>query len=138
MAADIGEGAERAARPAQGDDGAGRQIGREVIAGVGDLGGMADEAPAGREAALDLAGEEFRRGVAMGRQGERPAERLALFNVEGGIEHGAMVGAGRGCGQPAAIGRALFTDYLFPFEVTSVLLLVALVGVMALAKRRVA
>ena len=35
-----------------------------------------------------------------------------------------------------AIGRALFTDYLFPFEVTSVLLLVALVGVIALAKRR--
>jgi len=38
----------------------------------------------------------------------------------------------------ATIGRALFTDYLFPFEVTSVLLLVALVGVIALAKRRVA
>jgi len=37
-----------------------------------------------------------------------------------------------------ALGRILFTDYLFPFEVTSVLLLVALVGVMALAKRRVA
>jgi NADH-quinone oxidoreductase subunit J len=41
-------------------------------------------------------------------------------------------------GGVAAIGRALFTDYLFPFEVTSVLLLVALVGVMALAKRRTA
>jgi NADH-quinone oxidoreductase subunit J len=41
-------------------------------------------------------------------------------------------------GGVASIGRALFTDYLFPFEVTSVLLLVALVGVMALAKRRVA
>jgi NADH-quinone oxidoreductase subunit J len=39
-------------------------------------------------------------------------------------------------GGVTAIGRALFTDYLFPFEVTSVLLLVALVGVMALAKRR--
>jgi len=38
----------------------------------------------------------------------------------------------------AAIGRALFTDYLFPFEVTSVLLIVALVGVIALAKRRTA
>ena len=29
-----------------------------------------------------------------------------------------------------------FTDDLFPFEVTSVLLLVAIVGVMALTKRR--
>ncbi|HEV8437329.1 MAG TPA: NADH-quinone oxidoreductase subunit J [Methylomirabilota bacterium] len=36
-----------------------------------------------------------------------------------------------------ALGRLLFTDYLFPFEVTSVLLLVAIVGVIALAKRRV-
>jgi NADH-quinone oxidoreductase subunit J len=41
-------------------------------------------------------------------------------------------------GGVAAIGRALFTDYLFPFEVTSVLLIVALVGVIALAKRRTA
>jgi NADH-quinone oxidoreductase subunit J len=41
-------------------------------------------------------------------------------------------------GGVVSIGRALFTDYLFPFEVTSVLLLVALVGVITLAKRRLA
>jgi NADH-quinone oxidoreductase subunit J len=35
-----------------------------------------------------------------------------------------------------AIGRLLFTDYLFPFELTSVLLLAAMVGVLLLAKRR--
>jgi NADH-quinone oxidoreductase subunit J len=35
-----------------------------------------------------------------------------------------------------AIGRLLFTDYLFPFEVTSVLLLAAMVGVLVLARRR--
>ncbi|HZP36632.1 MAG TPA: NADH-quinone oxidoreductase subunit J [Methylomirabilota bacterium] len=35
-----------------------------------------------------------------------------------------------------AVGRVLFTDYLFPFEVTSVLLLAAIVGVMALTRRR--
>ena len=34
------------------------------------------------------------------------------------------------------IGRLLFTDYLFPFEVTSLLLLAALVGALALARRR--
>jgi len=34
-----------------------------------------------------------------------------------------------------AIGRALFTDYAFPFEVTSVLILVAMVGAVVLAKR---
>jgi len=34
-----------------------------------------------------------------------------------------------------AIGRALFTDYAFPFEVTSVLILVAMVGAVVLARR---
>jgi NADH-quinone oxidoreductase subunit J len=35
----------------------------------------------------------------------------------------------------AAIGRTLFTDYAFPFEVTSILILVAMVGAVVLAKR---
>jgi NADH-quinone oxidoreductase subunit J len=39
-------------------------------------------------------------------------------------------------GDAGAIGRLLFTAYLLPFEVTSVLLLAALVGALALAKRR--
>lgn len=34
-----------------------------------------------------------------------------------------------------AIGRVLFTDYGFAFEVTSILILVAIVGAVALAKR---
>ena len=49
-------------------------------------------------------------------------------------------GPARGAAVPGgveAVGRLLFTDYLFPFEVTSVLLLVAIVGVIALAKRKV-
>jgi NADH-quinone oxidoreductase subunit J len=39
-------------------------------------------------------------------------------------------------GNVEAIGRLLFTDYLFPFELTSVLLLAAMVGVLLLARRR--
>jgi len=35
-----------------------------------------------------------------------------------------------------SLGRLLFTDYLFPFELTSVLLLAAMVGVMLLSRRR--
>jgi len=35
-----------------------------------------------------------------------------------------------------AVGKLLFTDYLFPFEVTSVLLLVAIVGAIVMAKRK--
>jgi NADH-quinone oxidoreductase subunit J len=51
-------------------------------------------------------------------------------------------GARGGTAAPAApdgveaIARLLFTDYLFPFEVTSVLLLAAMVGVLLLARRR--
>jgi len=35
----------------------------------------------------------------------------------------------------ASIGRMLFTDYAFPFEVTSVLILVAMMGAVVLARR---
>ena len=51
-------------------------------------------------------------------------------------------GARAGTAAPAApdgveaIARLLFTDYLFPFEMTSVLLLAAMVGVLLLARRR--
>ncbi len=34
------------------------------------------------------------------------------------------------------IGMVLFTDYLFPFEITSILLLAAIIGAVVLAKRR--
>jgi NADH-quinone oxidoreductase subunit J len=39
-------------------------------------------------------------------------------------------------GSAGALGRLLFTSYLFPFELTSVLLLAAMVGVLLLARRR--
>jgi NADH:ubiquinone oxidoreductase subunit 6 (subunit J) len=37
-------------------------------------------------------------------------------------------------GSPLAIGLSLFSDFLLPFEVTSVLLLAAMVGVIVLTK----
>jgi NADH-quinone oxidoreductase subunit J len=43
--------------------------------------------------------------------------------------------AGEGVSSVRVIGRTLFTDYAFPFEVTSVLILVALVGSVVLARR---
>ncbi len=41
-----------------------------------------------------------------------------------------------GLGNTEMIAKSLFTDYLLPFEVTSVLLLVAIVGAVVLAKTR--
>ncbi len=43
---------------------------------------------------------------------------------------------GPGPGNVAAIGKVLYTRYLFPFELTSILLLVAMVGAIVLAKGR--
>ena len=40
-------------------------------------------------------------------------------------------------GSPAQIGELLLTDYLFPFELSSILLLVAAVGAVGLARRKV-
>ena len=39
-------------------------------------------------------------------------------------------------GRTQTVGRLLFTDFLFPFEITSIILLVAMVGAMVLAKKR--
>jgi NADH-quinone oxidoreductase subunit J len=41
-----------------------------------------------------------------------------------------------GLGNTESVARLLFTDYLLPFEVTSVLLLVAIVGAVVLSKSR--
>ena len=38
-------------------------------------------------------------------------------------------------GSPRAIGQSLFTDYLLPFEATSLLILIALVGAVVFAKK---
>jgi NADH-quinone oxidoreductase subunit J len=40
-------------------------------------------------------------------------------------------------GSVQAVGRVLFTDYLLPFEMTSLLLVVALIGAVVLGKRRI-
>jgi len=40
-------------------------------------------------------------------------------------------------GSTEIIGRLLFTDYVLPFEMVSILLLVSVIGAVVLAKRRV-
>jgi NADH-quinone oxidoreductase subunit J len=53
-----------------------------------------------------------------------------VWNVEpGGAAQARFVGS------PQAIGQALFTDYLLPFEATSLLILIALVGAVVFAKK---
>jgi NADH-quinone oxidoreductase subunit J len=44
--------------------------------------------------------------------------------------------AGSSTGSVSYLGQVLFSDYLLPFEMTSVLILIAIIGVVVLAKRR--
>ncbi|MBI2205901.1 MAG: NADH-quinone oxidoreductase subunit J [Candidatus Rokubacteria bacterium] len=61
---------------------------------------------------------------------------LQLIVIVSVVRNSAAPAAGaRPAGSVEAIGRLLFTDYLFPFELTSVLLLAAMVGVMLLSRR---
>ena len=42
---------------------------------------------------------------------------------------------GEKIGRPVTLGRLLFTEYLYPFEITSILIVAALVGAIVLAKK---
>ena len=53
-----------------------------------------------------------------------------FFPAGNNVVFGAFTGGG-----PAQIGNALFTKYLLPFEVTSVLILIAILGAIVLARK---
>lgn len=55
---------------------------------------------------------------------------VTLWNVERPEVDGAQIS-----GTPELIGRSLFTDYLLPFEATSLLILIALMGAVVFAKK---
>lgn len=56
-----------------------------------------------------------------------------LFSVQ--TSEATRAVAGSDVGLTSSIGMGLFTKYLLPFEITSVLLLMAIVGAMSLARR---
>ena len=60
---------------------------------------------------------------------KRPA---AIFPDTTMVRFGGFTGGG-----PADIGHALFTTYLLPFEVTSILILVAIIGAIVLARKEI-
>ena len=60
---------------------------------------------------------------------------VLLVTALRGAQSGAAAGVTTGYGETRALAERLFTAYLVPFELTSVLLLVAIVGAIALAKK---
>lgn len=62
---------------------------------------------------------------------------LLVWSISGivMIDSGPADSAAPDKGEVAVLARDLFSDYLLPFEVTSILILVAVLGAMVLAKR---
>ena len=71
-----------------------------------------------------VAGRAARRAAGLGADARRDIERRWRAQRRRGRQLGAR-----------ASGRALFTDYAFAFEATSMLILVAMVGAVVLARR---
>ncbi|MBI4456596.1 MAG: NADH-quinone oxidoreductase subunit J [Acidobacteria bacterium] len=63
---------------------------------------------------------------------------LAILISLAGISYRAQPAGtvNEGSGDIAAVGLRLFSDYLLPFEATSILILVAVLGAVVLAKRK--
>ena len=62
--------------------------------------------------------------------------QLAWALIEtAGVETAVARGDAAGVSSVTTLGRVLFTDYMFAFEATSVLILVAMVGAVVLARR---
>ena len=80
-----------------------------------------------------------------------PVEKPSVYRVLGTVGAGLLLVEGavvskrfsvplqaaKDVGSVEAVGHALFTDYLLAFEVTSVLLLAAVVGATVLAKKKI-
>ena len=58
-----------------------------------------------------------------------------VFTLKGVLEP-ASSAAVENLGNPTDLGRLLFTTYLYPFEITSILIIAALVGAIVLVKKR--
>jgi NADH-quinone oxidoreductase subunit J len=80
-----------------------------------------------------------------------PVERTTAMRLLGVFAAGLLIlegaflarrfllpaGSGADAGSVQAVGKALFTDYLLAFEITSVLLLAAVIGAVTLAKKKI-
>jgi len=58
-----------------------------------------------------------------------------VLTVKGALEPASSAALEK-LGSPTDLGRLLFTKYLYPFEITSILIIAALVGAIVLVKKR--
>ncbi len=80
----------------------------------------------------------FKAYVAIGLTAAFLAELLTIFIVRTQAAGAQMAPAAAEIGTVEYLGKLLYTRYLFPFEITSFLLLAAIVGAVILAKKKLA
>jgi NADH-quinone oxidoreductase subunit J len=87
---------------------------------------------------LNAGAEERTRGSAVAIRFGVPGVLVLAATIAYTLLHSARVGErvaiGALYGSPVALGRLLFRDFLLPFEVTSVLILIAIMGAVVLAR----
>ena len=64
------------------------------------------------------------------------AAELAYVLLRTDIVQGPLADLSAEFGSPASIGRVLFSEYLVPFEMTSILLLVAMIGAIVITRKQ--
>ena len=64
------------------------------------------------------------------------AGEMAYFLMQTDLAKSPLADLSAEFGSPASIGRVLFSEYLVPFEVTSILLLVAMIGAIVITKKQ--
>ena len=64
------------------------------------------------------------------------AAELGYILMRNDLAHRPLADLSAEFGSPASIGRVLFSDYLVPFEVTSILLLVAMIGAIVITQKQ--
>jgi NADH-quinone oxidoreductase subunit J len=78
----------------------------------------------------------LRRGIGWLAGGVLAAEAVMLFARRWAPGPAAAMSTPAAAGNTQTVGLALYTRYLFPFEITSMILLVAMVGVIVAGKAR--
>ncbi len=84
-----------------------------------------------------IEGMSYKKVVAVGLGAGLLTELIYIVSKGWSVLPAAGEGRATEIGTVEYIGHQLFTAYLFPFEVTSILLLVAIVGAIVLAKRKI-
>jgi len=88
------------------------------------------------ERSVEPPGRRFKKAIAAALGTAILVPLIVGIETAEGVKGKAVIPKSIGLGTVEETGKQLFTTYLFPFEIVSVLLLAAIVGVVILAKKK--